>query len=367
MNKMQVRLQNQEYEICIGPQLLQRTGELVAPYASSKRVIVVTDAHLAPLYLKTLLQSLESAKLQADSIILNPGESIKSYTGLQELLDRLLDLNPDRRTLLIALGGGVVGDLVGFAASILLRGLNFVQIPTTLLAQVDSSVGGKTGINTRHGKNLVGSFHQPRLVLTDINTLSSLPPRELRAGYAEIVKYGLLGNAEFFAWLEQEGKSVLTLETSALIHAVKTSCRMKADIVSRDEKEKQDARALLNLGHTLGHALEAEAGFGDALLHGEAVAIGIVLAYALAVKLGYAGSSDYERVKHHLASAELPTSPAHIPHPWNVEALLARCYQDKKVQDGKLTFILPRGIGQALVARDVDPVAARSVLAESIQ
>jgi 3-dehydroquinate synthase len=267
--------------------------------------------------------------------------------------------------MLIALGGGVVGDITGFAAATLLRGIDFVQIPTTLLAQVDSSVGGKTAINTAAGKNLLGAFYQPRLVLADTGALATLPRRELLAGYAEIVKYGLIADAEFFDWMDAEGDRICDLDPAAINRAVLTSCRMKADIVAGDERETGDSRALLNFGHTFGHALEAETGFGDALLHGEAVALGMVLAFDFAVRLGIAPGQDATRVRRHIARLGLPCdlNAAGLAH--RADRLLAHMGKDKKVRDGRITLILPRRIGDAYVMREARPEDLRAFLADA--
>jgi 3-dehydroquinate synthase len=268
-------------------------------------------------------------------------------------MNRILDAGIERRTALVALGGGVIGDITGFAAAIALRGIDFIQIPTTLLAQVDSSVGGKTGINTQHGKNLIGAFHQPRLVIADTGILDTLPERELLAGYAEVVKYGLLGDADFFRWLEGHGPAVIDGDPDARRHAVVHSCRMKADIVAADERET-GKRALLNLGHTFGHALEAETGMGDALLHGEGVAIGMVLAFDLSVQLGHCDAVDADLARRHIAAVGLPTTPAHaLGNIWSGEALIGHMGKDKKVADGKITFILARGIGDSFISQEV--------------
>jgi len=268
-------------------------------------------------------------------------------------VEAILGAGADRRTAVIALGGGVVGDLAGFCAAIALRGLPFVQVPTTLLAQVDSAVGGKTGINAGQGKNLVGLFHQPRLVLADIDSLGTLPARQLRAGYAEVLKYGLINDADVFDWLETNGAAILSGDANARRHAVLTSCRAKAAIVGRDEREAGE-RALLNLGHTFGHALEAETGFGDDLLHGEAVAFGMLLAFTLSARLGLCPLADVERVRRHLAASALPTAFAELPErPWSSGRLLAHMQHDKKVKDGTITFVLARGIGRAFLSREV--------------
>jgi 3-dehydroquinate synthase len=308
----------------------------------------VAAHHLAP-----LRESLDEAGIASAVVEIAPGEGSKEFDGFEAVANAILDIAPERGSVLIALGGGVVGDLAGFAASVILRGIDFIQIPTTLLAQVDSSVGGKTGINTRHGKNLIGSFHQPRLVLADTAALDTLPRRELLAGYAEIVKYGLLGDAAFFAWLEANGGAVIAGDQAARRRAVTTSCQAKAGIVAGDERET-GSRALLNLGHTFAHALEADTGFGARLLHGEAVAIGIVLAFDLSVRLGLCPAADAARVRRHFAAVGLPTGlDAVAGHGWSSGGLLSHMRQDKKVRDGRITFILARRIGDAFIARDV--------------
>src|SRR5205807_4999940 len=305
-----------------------------------------TDEAVARHHLEILRTSLSASGIDAHSIVLPSGEGTKDLVHFGRLVDDILALGIERGTMLVALGGGVVGDICGFAAATLLRGLDFVQIPTTLLAQVDSSVGGKTAINTAAGKNLVGAFYQPRLVLADTDTLATLPRRELRAGYAEIVKYRLIRDAEFFDWLEAEGGAVCDLEPAAATRAILTSCRMKATIVAADEREEGD-RALLNFGHTFGHALEAETGFGDALLHGKAVALGMVLAFDFAVKLGLATGQDAHRVRRHIASAGLPTTVAENGRCGaSADRLLANMGREKKVRDGKVTLVVPSRIGE---------------------
>ncbi|MBL8643485.1 MAG: 3-dehydroquinate synthase, partial [Rhodospirillaceae bacterium] len=313
-----------------------------------------------------LATTLMQAGIKSDHVIVPAGEASKSVEHLARILDAMLAAKCERKTMIVALGGGVIGDLAGFAASILLRGVDFVQIPTTLLSQVDSSVGGKTGINTAAGKNLVGSFHQPRLVLADTDVLSTLPRRELLAGYAEVAKYGLLGDAAFFAWLEQNATSALNLggnDQAALTHCIAASCKAKAKIVGEDEKEN-GVRALLNLGHTFGHALEAEMGYGDGLLHGEAVAIGMVLAFDLSARMGLCPAADAARAKTHLANVGLPVSPPKRGPKGKIttDALLSHMAQDKKVADGAITFILARGIGQAFTTTDVPEAKLRDTL-----
>ena len=354
------------YDIKIGGGLVARAGEMVAPVLNQKRTVIVTDSHVARWYLDELQQSLRGAGIASEAIVLPPGEGMKNFGNLEALCGDLLALKVERSTTLIALGGGVIGDLAGFAASILLRGIEFIQIPTTLLAQVDSSVGGKTGINAAQGKNLVGSFHQPRLVLADIEVLDTLPRRELLAGYAEIVKYGLINDPAFFTWCEGHGAGVISGEASARRRAIAQSCRAKAAIVGADERES-GARALLNLGHTFGHALEAECGYADDLLHGEAVAIGMVMAYDLSARLGLCPLEDAARVQRHLASLGLPTSPSWIDgRSWSSARLVEHMSQDKKVKDGRIGFVLTRGIGQAFTPAYVALAEVAAMLDEAI-
>jgi 3-dehydroquinate synthase len=362
-----VALEGRSYDIHIGPGLAAKAGPLLAALLAEnapRHIPVVTDETVARLHYPRLASSLASASLLPVPIVLPPGEQTKSFSHLEYLTGALLNAKAERGSLIVALGGGVIGDLTGFAAGILKRGIGFAQIPTTLLAQVDSSVGGKTAINTAQGKNLVGLFHQPRLVLADTELLTSLPQRELRGGYAEIVKYGLLGDAGFFAWLEANGLRALAGEQDALIHAVAHSCTMKAAIVARDERETGE-RALLNLGHTFGHALEAVTHYSDRLIHGEGVALGLVLAMKLSAKLGTASPAEATRVESHLAAAGLATRIAQIPgaRPELAE-ILDHMRHDKKNQGGRMIFILARGIGQAFISRDVPEDAVRAVLAE---
>ncbi|MDP3659185.1 3-dehydroquinate synthase [Phenylobacterium sp.] len=357
-----VGLGERSYEVVIGPGLLDQAGERIAPFARRRRVAIVTDETVWGLHGAQLTASLEAAGLACPVIALPPGEQTKSFEWLAELSDRLLALALDRGDLVVAFGGGVVGDLAGFAAAVYKRGIDFVQIPTTLLAQVDSSVGGKTAIDTPRGKNLVGAFHQPRLVLADLDVLATLPERQMRAGYAEVVKYGLLGDFDFFQWLEANAPAVLAREPQALAHAVARSVEMKAEIVAEDETE-QGRRALLNLGHTFGHALEAETGFGEALLHGESVAAGQALAFRFSAAQGLCTTQDAHRAEAAIRAAGLPTSMADTrAQPYAVERLLEHMAQDKKAEGGALTFILARGLGQAFVARNVDVNAVREFL-----
>lgn len=365
-DRLRVELGARSYDILIGRGLLANAGRHLKPVLKQPRVIVLTDHTVAELHLPSLTRALGAAGIDSHPIILPPGEQTKSFAQLEEVIDQLLAARIERGTTLAALGGGVIGDLAGFAASIVLRGIDCVQIPTTLLAQVDSSVGGKTGIDTRWGKNLVGSFHQPRLVLADIDALATLPRRQLLAGYAEVVKYGLIGDAGFFAWLEDHGMSLIDGNEAARQHAVKISCAAKARIVGEDEREA-GARALLNLGHTFAHALEAECGYSDELLHGEAVAIGLVMAFDLSARLGLCSPDDAARVERHLGAVGLPTEPTAIAgRIWDIERLLDHMRHDKKVQSGRITFVLARGIGQAFLARDVDLSEVSGLLEQAL-
>jgi 3-dehydroquinate synthase len=358
-----VALGTRSYQILVGPGLLDEAASHMLPVLAQRRVVVITDATVARLHLERLTASLDRAGVAHDQVALPPGEGTKDFAHLQQLTDALLDRRIERRTMLVALGGGVIGDLTGVAAALVLRGIDFVQIPTTLLAQVDSSVGGKTGINTRHGKNLIGAFHQPRLVLADTSVLDTLPRRELLAGYAEVVKYGLLGDAPFFDWLEANGSAVLDRDGPERRHAVAHSCRMKARIVASDERETGD-RALLNLGHTFGHAFESELGYGPEMLHGEAVAIGMIMAFDLSVRLGLCPPEDAARARRHLARIGLPTGIA--GRNWPPERLVDHMGRDKKVVDGRLTFILARGIGKAFISREVATDDVKAVLTAAL-
>ncbi len=357
-----VGLGQRAYDVVVGEGLLDVAGRLIAPFQTRGRTAVVSDETVWRLHGERLTAALRDAGIDALPVVVPPGEGSKSFEGLADVTDRLLALELDRGDLITAFGGGVVGDLAGFAAAIYKRGIDFVQIPTTLLAQVDSSVGGKTAIDTPRGKNLVGAFHQPRLVLADLSVLATLPDREMRAGYAEIVKYGLLGDLAFFEWLEANGSAVLAREPAALAQAVARSVEMKAEIVAEDEKE-QGRRALLNLGHTFGHALEAETGYGDALLHGEAVGAGMALAFRFSAAQGQVAGQDAERATRAIAAAGLPTTlPQVAGHPFDAARLVAHMGQDKKAEAGRLTFILARALGDAYVAKDVDARAVRDFL-----
>ena len=351
---IEVKLPGRSYAIVIGEDLLASSGQRIAAALKGARAAVVTDANVAALHLPALKASLAEQKLLLGEVVVEPGEASKSFPVLASLLERLLELGVERGDCVIAFGGGVVGDLAGFAASVLRRGVRVVQMPTTLLAQVDSAIGGKTGIDTKQGKNLIGTFHQPSLVLADISVLSTLSPREFRAGYAEVVKYGLLGDASFFAWLEANWPKVFASAEPERRHAVETSARAKAVIVEADEKEEKGTRALLNFGHTFGHALEAFAGYSDRLLHGEAIAIGMRLAFTFSVELGICAAADAARVERHLSAVGLPARIAAIPGGTPTpEALLRLMAQDKKVKGGKLALVLVRGIGEAFVEHDV--------------
>lgn len=357
-----VPLLGREYDILIGAGLIDRAGAELARRFPGRRFGIVTDDSVAKAQLPRLLESLAAAGVTATEIIVPHGESSKSFARLGEVVDGLLAARLERGDLVIALGGGVIGDLAGFAAAIVRRGMAFVQIPTSLLAQVDSSVGGKTGVNSPHGKNLIGAFHQPRLVLADLDALKTLPAREFAAGYAEVVKYGLIDDAPFFHWLEANQRALFAGDTALRGEMVAHCCAAKARVVLEDETET-GVRALLNLGHTFGHALEAATGYSDRLLHGEGVAIGMVLAHGFSARLGLAPGQDASRVAAHLASAGLPTRMAQIPGELPpTDMLMAAIAQDKKVVRGALTFILTRGIGQAFIEKQVDPALVRTYI-----
>jgi 3-dehydroquinate synthase len=365
--RLRVDLGARGYDIAVGAHALGDAGAWLAPVLRRPRVFVVTDETVAGLHLATLERALDDAGIGYEAFVLPAGEKTKSWEQLQRLVDSLLEHRIERRDAVVALGGGVIGDLAGFAAATVLRGVDYVQVPTTLLAQVDSSVGGKTGINSVHGKNLVGAFYQPRLVLADTAALDTLPRRELLAGYAEVVKYGLIDRPDFFAWLEANGQDVLDGRPEARRHAVLTACRAKADIVARDETEQSGARALLNLGHTFAHALEAECGYEGQLLHGEAVAIGLCMAADLSAELGYLELAEAARVRNHLAAVGLPTGLDHLPgRGWDVRRLLDHMSRDKKVADGRVTFVLMNGIGGAFLSREVPPQAVEALLTQAL-
>jgi 3-dehydroquinate synthase len=360
-----VALGDRSYDIVIGRDVLASLGARVAALRPGVRTAIVTDKTVAKHWLEKTEASLAAAGVPTSHVIVDEGEGSKTYQGLENVSETLIAAKIERNDLVIALGGGVVGDLAGFAAAILRRGVDFVQVPTSLLAQVDSSVGGKTGINSPRGKNLLGAFHQPVLVIADTAVLDTLSPRQFRAGYAEVAKYGVLGDEAFFSWLENNHGDVFRGDV-AREHAIATSCRAKAAIVARDERETGD-RALLNLGHTFGHALEAATGFSDRLFHGEGVAIGMVLAAEFSASLGMIGQSDAARVKRHLADVGLPTHLQDIAGfaqegLADADALMALMAQDKKVRRGKLTFILLEAVGRAVIAKDVDPSRVRDFL-----
>lgn len=365
MDVVPVDLGSRSYEVRIGQGLLARTATEIAPLLRRRKVAVITDDTVAATHLMELARAFELAGITLTALTIPPGESSKGWPQLARCVEWLLEQKVERRDVVVAFGGGVVGDLVGFAASILRRGVRFVQIPTTLLAQVDSSVGGKTGINTAQGKNLVGAFHQPSLVLADIDVLQTLPARDFLAGYGEVVKYGLLGDAAFFDWLEVNGPD-LARDPAKRQYAVTRSVQMKAGIVSRDETEEGE-RALLNLGHTFCHALEKATGYGDRLLHGEGVAIGCALAFEVSQRMGLCAQEAPSRVRAHLrmmgTKVDLADIAGNLP---SAEALLALMGQDKKVVDGKLRFILARGIGEAFVAEDVPQDIVLSVLSDAL-
>ncbi len=363
---VRVNLPNREYDIIIGDGVLQSAGERIVAMGGRKHIAIITDETVAGHHLDSLQTSLASAGLTSDVLSLPAGEKTKGWAHLEQTVEWLLEQKVERGDVVVAFGGGVIGDLVGFAAAILRRGVRFVQIPTTLLAQVDSSVGGKTAINSASGKNLIGAFHQPSLVLADTALLSTLSQRDFLAGYGEVVKYGLLGDADFFEWLETNADAIANREMDVLIYAVKRSCEMKADIVERDETEQGD-RALLNLGHTFCHALEAATGYSNRLLHGEGVAIGCGLAFELSARLELCSQEDPTRVRAHLKAmgmkVDLSDIDGELP---SAEALLELMGQDKKVVAGTLRFILARDIGNAFITSDVPRDAVLSVLSDAL-
>jgi len=355
---IRVELSGRSYDVVIEPGLLDTLDVAAAPWLASykvgRKVPFVADRNTHDLYSGQVAMALGTNGLEADWFIVEPGEGAKSWGVLEKLTDWLLALGVTRSDHVFALGGGVVGDLTGFACAVTKRGCGFVQIPTTLLSQVDSSVGGKTAINTRAGKNLIGAFHQPSAVLIDPLVLNTLPDREMRAGYAEVIKYGLLGDAAFFEWLEQNGSAVLAREPAALSHAIATSIRAKARIVAEDERETTGVRALLNLGHTFGHALEAETGFSDRLLHGEAVALGMVLAARYSARRGELSEANAERAAAAIAASGLPAEITSLNLQCDGAWLVDHMRHDKKMEGNTLPFLLLRGIGDAYLARDVD-------------
>ncbi len=361
--KVHVPLGERAYDILIGPGLIARAGAEIASRLKGRKAAVITDANVAPIYLDALVASLEAAGITASSLVLPAGEKTKSFEHLMTVCDKVLEARVERNDYVVALGGGVIGDLAGFAAGIVRRGVRFVQVPTSLLSQVDSSVGGKTGINSRHGKNLIGVFHQPDLVLADTDVLNTLTEREFRAGYAEVAKYGLIDKPDFFAWLEKNWQAVFA-GGDARIEAIATSCQAKSDVVVADEREN-GPRALLNLGHTFGHALEAVTAYDSArLVHGEGVSIGMVLAHEFSARMNLASPDDGKRVEKHLKEVGLPTRMSDIPGELPPAERLMEAAQDKKVKNGKFTFILTRGIGQSFIADDVPQSEVLSFLKE---
>jgi 3-dehydroquinate synthase len=367
---VEVALGDRAYDIVIGRDQLASLGERIAALRPGVRTAIVTDRTVAKHWLAQTEASLAEAGIASSRIVVDEGEGSKTYAGFQQVCEGLISAKIERNDLVIALGGGVVGDLAGFTAAAVRRGVDFVQVPTSLLAQVDSSVGGKTGINSPQGKNLIGAFHQPVLVIADTAILDTLSPRQFRAGYAEVAKYGLLGDAAFFAWLEAHHAEIFS-GGAAREHAIATSCRAKAAIVARDERENGE-RALLNLGHTFGHALEAATGFSDRLFHGEGVSVGMVLAAQLSAQLGMIAQDDATRAQRHLADVGLPTRLQDIAGfaqegLADADALMALMAQDKKVKRGRLTFILMRAIGQAVITNDVEPTLVRDFLARKLQ
>jgi 3-dehydroquinate synthase len=362
---VQVALGNRGYDIVIGRGLIHSLGARIEALRPNARVFIVTDRNIELNHLDTVEEALAESAIAASQLILAPGEGSKSFRVFEQVCEAIIAARIERGDLVVALGGGVIGDLAGFAAAAVRRGIDYVQVPTTLLAQVDSSVGGKTAINSARGKNLIGAFHQPILVVADTALLDTLPPREFRAGYAEVAKYGLLGDAAFFAWLEANWREVFAGGGGAREHAVAVCCRAKAAIVARDERETGE-RALLNLGHTFGHALEAACGFSDRLLHGEAVAAGMALAFEFSVRLGLLPAAEAERAIGHLAEVGLPTRPQDIAGLPDADALMALMAQDKKVKRGMLTLILVRGIGAAFVEHGIEWAQVRAFLSEKL-
>ena len=363
---VRVELADRSYDILIGPGLIAAAGREIAGRLKGRKIAVITDENVAPIYLDNFLAALKVEGIDAVSLVLPAGEKTKSFEHLISVCDSVLAARIERNDAVVALGGGVIGDLTGFAAGIARRGSRFIQVPTSLLAQVDSSVGGKTGINSPHGKNLIGVFHQPDLVLADTDVLDTLSPREFRAGYAEVAKYGLIDKPDFFAWLEQNWQAVFA-GGDARIEAIATSCQAKADVVAADERENGQ-RALLNLGHTFGHALEAATQYDSArLVHGEGVSIGMVLAHQFSARMNLCSPDDGKRVERHLREVGLPTTMDEIPGGLPpAEVLMDAIAQDKKVKGGKLTFILTRGVGQSFVADDVPQSEVVAFLKEKL-
>lgn len=359
--RVAVALDGRGYDIVVGSGVLANAAAYIVPKLASKRAIIVSDANVEPLYGEILGKQLHALGIEVGGLIVGAGEGSKSFASFEMVMEGLLQQKVDRKTTIIALGGGVVGDLAGFAASVLLRGVPFIQVPTSLLAQVDSSVGGKTAINASMGKNLIGSFYQPKLVLADSDVLKTLPARELRAGYAEIIKYGLIMDQQFYRWCLANGATLLSGNQEAIQYAVEQSCRMKAAIVEADEREA-DKRALLNFGHTFAHALEAETGFGEKLIHGEAVAIGMVMACRLSARMGLIGADVEQELAAHFKALGMMASPRDLVHPWNAAAIASHFSEDKKAENGTLTFVVLKALGDAQVVKNVDAALAHEVV-----
>ncbi|MBT5187972.1 MAG: 3-dehydroquinate synthase [Kordiimonadaceae bacterium] len=362
-----VNLGERSYEILVGENLLDNAAEYICPHLKRSKTVIITDENVATHQLSRLENNFSANNIGFTTIVLSAGEATKSFSMLEELLNLLLEQRLERSDTIIALGGGVIGDLVGFAASVYLRGINFIQIPTTLLAQVDSSVGGKTGINSNYGKNLIGAFHQPQLVLIDVTTLETLDPRHIISGYSEIVKYGLINDQAFFNWLLKNGKKLISEENheqrAFRTQAIIKSCEAKAAVVADDEKEA-GSRALLNLGHTFGHALEAENGYNDNLFHGEAVAMGMILAFKLSLKMGFCPAEDVAQIEHHFEDVGAQSISQFN---FNVDRLLEHMKGDKKMSDGKLTFVIANGIGSAFLSKDVNMEDVKDVLEQALK
>ncbi len=361
-----VALDLRSYDIVVGSGLLASAADYIIPVMTGKHAIIISDSHVESLYAKQVAQTLSKRGIEVDQLTIAVGEASKGFATLEWLLESLIAMKPDRKTTILALGGGVVGDLAGFAASVLLRGVPFIQIPTSLLAQVDSSVGGKTAINSVAGKNLIGSFYQPKLVLADSDVLATLPPRQMRAGYAEIIKYGLIADASFYRWCLEHASRLLAGDRDVVHTAVIQSCQMKAAIVAKDEREA-DMRALLNFGHTFAHALEAETGYSDTLIHGEAVAIGMVMACRLSHRMGLVGEALEHELADHFRALGMHASPKDVAHAWDTDAIARHFADDKKAEGGLLTFIVLDAAGAARVAKNVDPALARDVVASFLE
>lgn len=356
-----VELSERSYDIMVGSGLLARAHEFIVPLLAGKRAVIISDSNVAPLYGQTLQANLQAYGVVCDLLVVPAGEGSKRFGQFERVMEELLALKVDRKTTIIAVGGGVVGDLAGFAASVLLRGVPFIQVPTSLLAQVDSSVGGKTAINATLGKNLIGSFYQPKLVLADSDVLKTLPPREMRAGYAEIIKYGLIMDADFYRWCLANGDKLLAGDRATMQHAVLSACRMKAEVVAADEREA-DKRALLNFGHTFAHALEAETGFGETLLHGEAVAMGMVMACRLSHRMGLIGAELEAELAAHLKALDMFAHLRDVAHNWNAVGIAGHFGDDKKAESGALTFVVLDALGKARVVKNVDAALAHGVV-----